>query len=102
MSKYDDIIEIIFFNNYKEGDQKVAFTREELAQACDTLNISRIKNLGDIPYTYRFRRNLPDSIKNKAPINTEMQDIEFCKIRYPISLYGLFSYLFDLQILYAL
>lgn len=70
MSKYDDIIETVFFNNYKEGDQKVSFGREELAQACDTLNISRIKNLGDIPYTYRFRRNLPDSIKNQAPINT--------------------------------
>jgi len=67
MSKYDDIIETVFFNNYQEGDQKVSFGREELAQACDILNIGRIKNLGDIPYTYRFRRNLPDSIKNKAP-----------------------------------
>lgn len=31
MSKYDDIIETVFFNNYKEGDQKVSFGREELA-----------------------------------------------------------------------
>lgn len=71
MSKYDDIIETVFFNNYKEGDQKVSFSRGELAQACDTLNIDRIKNLGDIPYSFRFRRNLPDSIKKKAPENTD-------------------------------
>lgn len=43
--KYDAIIETVFFNNYKEGDEKVSFVREELAKACDTLNISRIKKI---------------------------------------------------------
>lgn len=71
MSKYDDIIERVFFNNYREGDQKVSFDRDELAQACDVLKINRIKNLGDIPYTYRFRRDLPVTIKNKAPENSD-------------------------------
>lgn len=63
MNKYDDVIERVFSKNYTDGDIKVSFDRNELAQACDDLEISRIKNLGDIPYSYRFRRELPDSIK---------------------------------------
>lgn len=67
MSKYDDVIERVFLRNYRDGAIKVAFNRDELAQACDDLGFARIKNLGDIPYTYRFRRELPSSIKEKCP-----------------------------------
>lgn len=69
MSKYDRIIEKAFFDNYKEGMKRVPFTREELVDASDVLGFSRIKNIGDIPYSYRFRKELPASIKNttKAP-----------------------------------
>jgi hypothetical protein len=65
MNKYDKVIERVFFNNYTEGDIRVAFNREELADACEQLEIKRIKNLGDIPYTYRFRRELPQSLTDK-------------------------------------
>ena len=51
MSKYDHIIERVFIKNYVDGNIKVPFDRDELAQACDDLGISRIKNLGDIPYS---------------------------------------------------
>jgi len=71
MSKYDQVIEHVFFSNYTQGDTRVSFNREELAKACNQLNIDRIKNLGDIPYKYRFRRNLPDSIQAKAGLNTD-------------------------------
>lgn len=71
MSKYDDIIERVFFNNYQEGDCSVPFNREELAQACEELGLERIKNLGDIPYSYRFRRDLPTSIIEKVPEDTD-------------------------------
>ena len=71
MSKYDDIIEQIFHNNYTEGAARVPFNREELAQACHDLKINRIKNLGDITYSYRFRKKLPQSILEKAPENTD-------------------------------
>lgn len=70
MSKYDKIIEYVFLKNYTQGSKKVPFDREELADACVALNIRRIKNLGDIPYTYRFRRDLPINIQVKAPVNT--------------------------------
>ncbi len=71
MSKYDKVIEKVFLKNYIDGAFKVSFSRDELAQACDDLNIARIKNLGDVPYSYRFRKELPDSIKEKCQSNSE-------------------------------
>lgn len=71
MSKYDNVIARVFNNNYIDGAIKVSFNRDELAQACDELDIARIKNLGDIPYSYRFRKELPSTIKDKCPANSE-------------------------------
>ena len=64
MSKYDQIIEKVFFDNYKVGAKRVPFVRDELAHASEKLGIPRIRNLGDIPYSYRFRKNLPANILN--------------------------------------
>ena len=71
MSKYDNVIERVFNNSHTDGAIKISFNRDELAQACDELGIARIKNLGDIPYSYRFRKELPNSIKEKCPANSE-------------------------------
>lgn len=71
MSKYDRIITYVFQDNYTAGINRVRFDRNELAEACRVLEISRIKNLGDIPYSYRFRRELPKQIKDTAPANSE-------------------------------
>ncbi|MCB9136025.1 MAG: endonuclease [Anaerolineales bacterium] len=71
MGKYEKIIDWIFFKNYRENYVKVSFEREELVEASDALGYSRIKNLGDIPYTFRFRRELPKSIQNTAPQGAE-------------------------------
>lgn len=71
LSKYDKINEHVFDNNFKKGDKVISITREELAEACTSLGIGRIKNLGDIPYSYRFRRNLPTSITRRAPVESE-------------------------------
>ena len=71
MSKYDDVIEKVFLNNYKNRAIKVPFNRDELAQACDDLGFARIKNLGDIPYSYRFRKELPSKIKEKSQSESE-------------------------------
>ena len=65
MNKYDRVIERVFLNNYKPGDIRVAFNREELVDACNELNFERIKNIGDITYTYRFRSELPQSLTDK-------------------------------------
>jgi hypothetical protein len=71
MNKYDRIIQKVFFDNYKKGLKRVPFSREELAAASDALGIPRIKNLGDIPYSYRFRKELPETITEAAPGNKE-------------------------------
>lgn len=71
MSKYDKIIELVFESNYKKGLSRVCFGRDELANACESLGIQRIKNLGDIPYSYRFRKELPKVISDAAPQNAE-------------------------------
>ena len=71
MAKYDEIIALVFERNFRQGAVRVRFDRNELADACAKLGIDRIKNLGDIPYSYRFRRELPHSIKKSAPEDTE-------------------------------
>ena len=71
MSKYEQIIEWIFSRNYQTGDVIVIFNRDELALASAELGFPRIKNLGDIPYSFRFRRELPDKIQAVAPKDAE-------------------------------
>lgn len=69
--KYEQIIEWVFARNYQSGNVRVPFTRDELVQASEQLGIDRIKNLGDIPYSFRFRRQLPQAIQSMAPENSE-------------------------------
>lgn len=71
MSKYDEVIGKVFTDNYKIGARVIPITRNELAEACDDLKIPRIKNLGDIPYSYRFRKDLPLTISDQSPKNCE-------------------------------
>ncbi len=71
MGKYEQIIEWIFNQHYQPGRVRLVFDREELVKASEVLGIERIKNLGDIPYSFRFRRELPDSIQSTAPSGAE-------------------------------
>jgi hypothetical protein len=71
VSKYNKVIERVFLNNYAHGAVKVSFDRNELAQACEELGLARVKNLGDIPYSFRFRKELPQTIKDKCPDGSE-------------------------------
>jgi len=71
LSKYDQVILKVFQDNHKDGESRVSFSRDELALACEVLGFPRIKNLGDIPYSYRFRRELPDQITATSPDGDE-------------------------------
>src|SRR5687767_4841126 len=66
-SKYDRIIETIFEKHYSPGIQNFEFVRSEVVEAAEHLGIARPKNVGDILYSYRYRRNLPDAITTTAP-----------------------------------
>jgi len=62
---------LVFEQNFRPGQMRVSFSREELVRATEELGFERIKNLGDIPYSFRFRRELPLSIQQTAPTDTE-------------------------------
>lgn len=64
---YDQIISKVFNDNYHRGADRVDFSREELAEAARSFGIPIPKNLGDVVYTYRYRRELPSPLKLSAP-----------------------------------
>ena len=66
-NRYKQIIEHIFFSHYEDGATEILFTREEIAQAGETLKIKLPKNLGDVVYSFRYRADFPDTILAKAP-----------------------------------
>ena len=67
MGKYDSIIKSIFSEHYTTGATSVKFRREELSEKANSLHIATPKNLGDIVYSYKFRKNLPVEIASTAP-----------------------------------
>jgi hypothetical protein len=67
LNRYSQLIEKLFFDHYIEGSIEVIVSREEFAHTATSLNISLPKNLGDIIYSFRYRTELPESIKRKAP-----------------------------------
>ena len=61
-SKYDKIIKDVFFTYYKQGCREFDFVREDLEKSSERLNIKLPKNIGDIIYSYRFRKSFPKEI----------------------------------------
>ena len=66
-STYAQILVRIFELNYREGDTEVAFARPQIAGAAHALGIEPPKNLGDVLYAFRYRRDLPPEITARAP-----------------------------------
>jgi hypothetical protein len=66
-SRYAQIIEHVFLARYSEGDTEVAFERDDLLEAADELGVARPKNIGDLVYSFRYRRALPEAVQARAP-----------------------------------
>lgn len=66
-NRYRQIISKVFFDNYTEGASEVPFTRPELIRAAEDLGLKAVGNYGDILASFRFRTELPDSIRERAP-----------------------------------
>lgn len=66
---YDQVIEWVFFRTRPDETYDFAFSRDDLERAHNELGVPRPKNLGDVVYTYRFRKALPDSIRSLLPAN---------------------------------
>ena len=66
-NRYERLLVHIFEQNYEEGADSVEFDRDDIESAAEELAIKLPKNLGDVVYSFRYRRELPDSIVEKAP-----------------------------------
>ena len=62
INRYSQLVEKIFFDNYKKGCKNVAFVRSDIEKAAKSLKIDLPENLGDVIYSFRFRTELPTSI----------------------------------------
>lgn len=71
VSQYEQILCWVFEQHFEPGAARLPWDREELHEAADALGLSRAKNLGDIPYSYRFRKDMPSAINNHAPADME-------------------------------
>jgi len=63
---YFSILERIFSQKYKPGSDEIPFAREDIAKAAEELRINLPKNLGDLIYSFRYRAELPASVREKA------------------------------------
>lgn len=70
-NRYSAIIEEIFFDRYSEDDTTVAFTRINIEEAADKLDIELPKNLGDVIYAFRFRTPFPQKMLDTQPEGME-------------------------------
>ena len=66
-STYEVILERIFFSRYVEGDRQVRFRRQDIVDAAVGSGLNVPRNLGDVVYSFRYKRPLPQSIIDKAP-----------------------------------
>lgn len=66
---YAAIIERIFLDRYKKGQNVVEFTRQNLIDTAHQLGVGLPKNIGDVVYSFRYRRDLPPAIAKTCSAN---------------------------------
>lgn len=71
LNRYEQLIEQIFFRHYVKGVLNFEFAREELEEAAEALGFKSVKNIGDVPYSFRYRRDLPKTILATQPSGQE-------------------------------
>jgi hypothetical protein len=70
-NQYSLIIAHIFRAHYREGLTEFIFEREEIVAAASALGLERPRNIGDVVYTFRFRKPFPADILSTAPPGQE-------------------------------
>lgn len=66
-AQYTSIIAHIFKAHWQEGMVEFEFHRDEMVSAAGEVGVVRPDNLGDVIYSFKFRRSLPSSIRETAP-----------------------------------
>jgi hypothetical protein len=70
-NRYSQLIEMVFFEHYREGMTEFEFERAEIEAAAANLGIVLPKNIGDVLYSFRYRVPLPRKIAQTAPEGSE-------------------------------
>ena len=70
-TKYEQILCHVLKTHHTPGVERLEWNRGELDDAADALGIGRVKNLGDLVYTYRSRADTPPRINATAPAGKE-------------------------------
>lgn len=67
ISSYSAIMSELFFGRYRSGVKEIPFSREEIVSAAAKLKVPLPKNLGDVMYSYRYRKPLPQDVVDTQP-----------------------------------
>jgi len=66
-AQYSSIIVHLFQKHWKKGVEEFQFHRDEMIDAAKITGVERPDNLGDVIYSFKFRRELPKAIVETAP-----------------------------------
>lgn len=67
LNAYQSIIQDIFERYHTPGVEEFGFSRDDIEEAVTRTGVKRPKNLGDVIYTFRYRRTLPPAILATQP-----------------------------------
>jgi hypothetical protein len=70
-NRYKLIVENIFFDHWKPGMREFEFVRAEIKSTADHLGIELPDNIGDVPYSFRYRNPLPQRVIETQPDSLE-------------------------------
>jgi len=65
-NRYQAIIARVFADHHVEDATEFEFTRDEFVAIAESLEIVLPKNTGDVIYSFRYRNELPEVIRNTA------------------------------------
>ncbi|MBB6134608.1 hypothetical protein HD842_002750 [Massilia aurea] len=65
-NRYQAIIQVVFDRHYEIGIKEFEFDRSEFKDIALHLGIELPDNLGDLPYSFRYRNELPAKIRETA------------------------------------
>ena len=68
---YQRMVQRIFFDHWKEGIEEFIFERSEIDALKKEFDVEIPRNQGDLPYAFRFRKELPDAILKTQPSGLE-------------------------------
>jgi hypothetical protein len=86
LNRYQSLIRRIFFSHWKRGATQFEFLREELEEGAAELGFKSVKNVGDVPYSFRYRNKFPEEILATQPAGQEWIILGTGKARYKFKL----------------